>query len=314
MILLNHIALFKYFFTGLIWLGLIASAHGVPLEKIKSELALARENLRIIEATAVRIDEELEELKKSGQASHEIINDYETYLARVQAMVDENHKVVKAMETAYARHFPETEINSPDDSEQLKDMLDPKIPEEEAIDAVAALDQELNNSLANFDEVLLKEFELIRARSERKLRDLAEEAAEAAKRLREKGVDLEATESEFPSETGEDGAERMEKAHENDELEEVDKTVDRVDAENDGVDGLEKGSHTKEGEIDEGVATSEKSSNGGQGSPREQAPRYDNNDDDIVARQLREAAENEKDPELKEKLWKEYEEYKENTR
>ena len=33
-------------------------------------------------------------------------------------------------------------------------------------------------------------------------------------------------------------------------------------------------------------------------------------DDDIVARQLREAAENETDPELKEKLWKEYEEYK----
>ena len=33
-------------------------------------------------------------------------------------------------------------------------------------------------------------------------------------------------------------------------------------------------------------------------------------DDDIVARQLREAAEKEKDPVLKEKLWKEYEEYK----
>jgi hypothetical protein len=36
---------------------------------------------------------------------------------------------------------------------------------------------------------------------------------------------------------------------------------------------------------------------------------YDD-DDDIVARQLREAAENETDPVLKEKLWKEYEEYK----
>jgi len=33
-------------------------------------------------------------------------------------------------------------------------------------------------------------------------------------------------------------------------------------------------------------------------------------DDDIVARQLREAAEKETDPELKAKLWKEYEEYK----
>ncbi len=35
-------------------------------------------------------------------------------------------------------------------------------------------------------------------------------------------------------------------------------------------------------------------------------------DDDIVARQLREAAEKESDPELKEKLWEEYRKYKEN--
>ncbi len=36
-----------------------------------------------------------------------------------------------------------------------------------------------------------------------------------------------------------------------------------------------------------------------------------NRDDDIVARQLREAAEKETDPELKEKLWQEYRKYKE---
>ncbi|MGW8161384.1 MAG: hypothetical protein ACWGN1_03970, partial [Desulfobulbales bacterium] len=36
--------------------------------------------------------------------------------------------------------------------------------------------------------------------------------------------------------------------------------------------------------------------------------------DDIVARQLREAAEKETDPELKEKLWEEYRKYKEGIR
>ncbi len=36
-------------------------------------------------------------------------------------------------------------------------------------------------------------------------------------------------------------------------------------------------------------------------------------DDDIIARRLRRAAEQETDPELKEKLWKEYIDYKENT-
>jgi hypothetical protein len=39
----------------------------------------------------------------------------------------------------------------------------------------------------------------------------------------------------------------------------------------------------------------------------------DGNDDDIVARRLRKAAEQETDPELKDKLWKEYVEYKQNA-
>ena len=37
-------------------------------------------------------------------------------------------------------------------------------------------------------------------------------------------------------------------------------------------------------------------------------------DDDVVARQLREAAEQETDPEVKEKLWEEYRKYKEGTK
>jgi hypothetical protein len=39
----------------------------------------------------------------------------------------------------------------------------------------------------------------------------------------------------------------------------------------------------------------------------------DGQDDDIVARQLREAAENETDPVLRKKLWEEYREYKNAT-
>ena len=42
--------------------------------------------------------------------------------------------------------------------------------------------------------------------------------------------------------------------------------------------------------------------------------RDDGSDDDIVARRLRRAAEQETDPELKEKLWKEYEEYEKSVR
>ena len=46
------------------------------------------------------------------------------------------------------------------------------------------------------------------------------------------------------------------------------------------------------------------------GPPPEPEDIPDGQDDDIVARQLREAATSEQDPELKEKLWEEYKKYK----
>lgn len=50
------------------------------------------------------------------------------------------------------------------------------------------------------------------------------------------------------------------------------------------------------------------------GSGKAAVERADGSDDDIVARRLRRAAEQETDPELKEKLWKEYDEYKRSVR
>jgi len=51
--------------------------------------------------------------------------------------------------------------------------------------------------------------------------------------------------------------------------------------------------------------------NAGNGATAREIP--DGSDDDIVARRLRKAAEQETDPELKEKLWQEYIEYKKNA-
>lgn len=52
---------------------------------------------------------------------------------------------------------------------------------------------------------------------------------------------------------------------------------------------------------------------GGSGPNTVPADIPDGRDDDIVARQLREAAMQEKDPELREKLWEEYRNYKKST-
>jgi len=249
-----------------------------------AKLAEARENLKTSRETEKRIASDLEHLKKSGDASPEAIKDYEEYLARVQAMTAENRKIVAQMEAAYDRHAPgESKANSPAPN-KAGNIYDPNIPEDQTVDEVAALDKEFNESLAKFDDKLLKEMDEIRADSAKKLQDLAQEAADAAKRLRDKGLDVDSSGSESSQET--DGqTETSETGRE------TGTTNDTADTETASKDGSRKG---------------------GKGSSAGDRGRTDTEDDDIVARQLREAAENETDPELKEKLWKEYEEYKKN--
>ena len=234
-------------------------------DSAEARLAQARENLRISQDTEKRIAAELEQLKESGSASEEAVKDYETYLKSVAAMTAENRKIVEQMEAAYAK-----KSSGKAGSNELEKMADPDIPQEQTIDEVAALDRQLDASLAKFDGMLLKEMDEIRAGSSGKLQDLAAEAAEAAKRLREKGLDVDTSGSK-PS----DGRQENRQG--------------RTGAETTAKDGSRKG---------------------GEGPSSTTQPRADYEDDDIVARQLREAAENETDPELKEKLWKEYEEYK----
>jgi hypothetical protein len=259
----------------------------------QSKLEKARDDLRVSQATEKRIAAELEKLKQSGNASAEDIRNYEAYHERVQAMVAENRKIVEKMEAAQARHSAAPKGSQTATSGDTEMGSDPSIPEEQTQDQVAALDRELSASLGEFDAMLLKEMETIETESAAKMRDLAQEAAAAAKRLKEKGVDLgsdgsESTDGE--SKQGEEG--QKGKAGEKD------------------VSGKEKGSQTKQGSDDDAVATRDQSKGGGSG---DRGSRYSKEDDDIVARQLREAAENETDPELKEKLWKEYEDYRRNT-
>jgi hypothetical protein len=144
---------------------------------------------------------------------------------------------------------------------------------------------------------LLKELDLIRAKSAEKMRDLAEEAAEAAKRLREKGIDVETSSS-------------SESSGESEAQENTGKEGTGADA---AESGTEKQTDTEKGDIGKDEAAGKTSQEAGQGSTGERKRYGGGEDDDIVARQLREAAENETDPELKEKLWKEYEAYKKNT-
>ena len=279
----------RLFFAGILWLGLATWAYGASLEDVKSRLQLARENLRISEATEARIASELEKLKNSGAASPEALKKYEAYLARAHEMVVENREIVKEMEAAYAKLAPPRQPASSSTTAKEADISDPSIPDEEALDEKAALEREFNESLAAFDEMLLKKWDEILARSAKKMRDLSEEVGETGGHSGQEAEGEETSSREGTSEAQggtEDTGEGEMRSEEGTEAQEA---------------AAERGESESKGE-DKGQTVTQK------------RPTHDGHDDDIVARQLREAAEKETDPELKAKLWKEYEEYKRESR
>jgi hypothetical protein len=256
------------------------------------ELQKARETLRLSEQTRDRIAEEAAALKASGKASPEAVRAYETYLARVEDLVAENRNVVAQMEAAYTAHQARGQPAPAGAAGGPASIPPPPGSEEGSVDRLKALDRQFNESLAAFDEMLLKELRLIQAASAKRMTGLAEAAAEAGKQAGEKGgqsasPEQGSTAEGGKSESGESGSEK-------------------------GSPGSEQ-AKTSGGQGKPGDAAGSGRETGGSGSGGTGAPPSTytpSPDDDIVARQLREAAEKETDPELKAKLWKEYEEYK----
>ena len=301
---------FEFLFAALLCLGFGSPGYGAPdedasqnsgadssqnrLQHLESALASARENLRISEATEERIASALERLKSSDEADPEVIADYEIYLNRVRGMLVENQKIVRKMEALYAKYSPRTASPSPASATDKENGSNLKVPDEKEYDELGTLDRELDESLTSFDEMLLRELEKIRKESADKMKDLTEEATAAAERLREKGVGDgassagEGASSEGMSEAGEGKKESEQSAM--------------------SPEKGEKGTQTGTAGYPQGGARGGQGE--GPGSTQKKPNRPSGYDDDIVARQIREAAEKETDPVLKEKLWKEYEDYK----
>jgi hypothetical protein len=267
------------------------AAYGVTEEGVKSQLHQARENLRVSEATETRISLQLERLQHSGNVSPEVIRDYETYLDRVHRMVLENRKILHEMEAALGRHGPSGKVTgSPDNLEKGSITVQPP-PEVEVRDEVVVLDGEFHASLVAFDEMLLKALDEIRMKSADRMQDLAHEAAAAAQRVRDEGVEVDTS-----YQGNGENTEGRQKASE-----------DQADFEREKAEPRGKQSKDPDAGRDKEY---DRAPGGGKGGTYSRKERSARSDDDIVARQIREAAENETDPELKERLWKEYENYK----
>jgi len=259
---------------------------GANRESAQSKLETARETLRLSQVTYDRIAADLEHLKSSGNASPELIRNYEIYLQRVGEMREENRRILESMEKAFAASASSQKTAPAPGSVPSEPKRDVKIPEEGETDRVAALDRQLKESLASFDEMLLKEMDKIRTASGDKMRGLAREAAAAARGIKESE---EKQQPEGESQ-GEDTAQAPGASKDKDS----------------GVQDAKTGTQARPSGSTSGKEDSTRLTGRG--------PDSSSQDDDIVARQLREAAEKETDPVLKEKLWKEYEEYKKSRR
>jgi len=295
---------------GIFLLLLSVSVHAATRQQIESVLESARKDLRISIATEERIAEALDTLKKSGTAAPDVIEDYELYLSRVQAIVAENREKVAKTETLHARYDTLKSLKGSAPGGDAADITDSAIPEEQVVDEVAVLDRQLDASLYEFDETLLTELDLIRAKSSERMQDLAEQAAAAAKRLREKGIEIDSGSEGDNQEPGQDSG--QDSGGEQKEITEAAEGA-AEDGKETQIEAPEEAAEKGKGREDGEVPTQGKSWEGVEGSAQHPKNRYDPEKDDIVARQLREAAERETDPQLREKLWKEYEQYKKNT-
>jgi hypothetical protein len=136
------------------------------------------------------------------------------------------------------------------------------------------------SSLGDFDDSLLKEKEKVAARVPSQRESGSSSASGSSGRAGESG-DTSSGENSDSEEQGEGTADNQSR---------------------EGQAGTAQDSTSRSGAQDSGVEQSTYGAPGGKLPPPE--------DDDIVARQLREAAEKEPDPELKKKLWEEYWKYK----
>lgn len=287
----------------------LAAGESTMGASLADRLAAARLELEIGVATEQRILNELERYRASGDASGDRIALYETYLDRVRRLTEEKRKTVQQLEQALQQSAAAS------GSGEANPGLPPPsiaIPEDQELDELQALQRELDESIAAFDDILLTEGELARVQSELKMKRLAQEAAQAARELREGGGEEGGEgsgEGESGMASGESGSESGEPSGEN--------------APEGGMQGMEDmegdsgdasqdtGQQESGGGMDRAKRASKSSpGQGSEASAEKTAQKAETQDDDIVARQLREAAEKETDPVLREKLWKEYNEYK----
>jgi len=239
------------------------------------------ERLRVDHAAWATAERDFRARRESGALVGAEASDYAAYVARLQRRVAEDCAALSdaglpSPEYMSCPHF-ETAVAT-------RSAAIDQAAEQSRDERIASLEVELASGLADFDELLLREQERVKA---------------AAPRSASGGGMGSGTDEDGHGGDGSGGGEGSA-----------------------GDTGTGDASTTS-GARSQAGGVGERSSSGAGGAPgrtsRTGATRQppgipDGRDDDVVARQLREAAEKETDPELQKKLWEEYRKYKQGTR
>ena len=211
--------------------------------------------------------------------------DYAAYVARLQRRVFEDCQAVLSSGSPYPEDLP-CPMLIPQETESADIAMQAERTAEEQVEALDAM---LMAGLGEYDERLLREQERIKADAPSNDSGSGGGAGSGG----EGDGDGSGGEGDSEGDAGSDG---------------------NSDGRNSGgTAGTNPQSGQTGGQPAGGPVDSSRGS-GERGNDRDQpADIPDGSDDDVVARQLREAAEQETDPELKEKLWEEYRRYKRGT-
>jgi hypothetical protein len=259
----------------------------LPSVAIRAAAEPLLEQLRLDHAAWATAERDFRIRRESGALVGAEASDYAAYVARLQRRVAEDCAALSdaglpAPEYMSCPHF-ETAVAT-------RSAAIDQAAEQSRDERIASLEVELASGLADFDELLLREQERVKA---------------AAPRSASGGGMGSGTDEDGHGGDGSGGGEGS-----------------AGDDRKAGETGT-GGDSTTNGAPPQAGGGADRSSTGAAGAAaktsRSGATRQppgipDGHDDDVVARQLREAAEKESDPELQKKLWEEYRKYKQGTR
>jgi hypothetical protein len=279
-----------FLLLGLLTCCSLLFADGVPAE-IRERLQRAEENVRLAEATERRIERGLDALRADPDSDPTAVTTMERYLEEVRSIRGTHEKALDDLRALAGNDTPITDPVVEQGLREFEASLASLPKAEDPVDEMELLDREFEKSLGAFDKMIEEHLARVRTAMDTRLAQAsaaatgpAQAAAEAAALLRGMGVDPGVPGGKEPGVPG---------GKESGEPTAGSGTPASPAGENTGTSGAQG---------TPGTPGSKAGAGGGGSRPERQ-------DEDIVARQLREAAENETDPVLREKLWKEYEAY-----